>query len=251
MRILPLCAALLAAAPALAAGGAQHTLEARVSFEGKTYRQSLRLAEGSQASFVGPTGDKYMILNALLAAADGGYSLQYQLELSGGRGAQGRSVQLQAEAAVRPGEPLEALDCGPWKVSLALDPGRGPAKPGAAVKNYRLTADVDAAGARQACSLVSAAGSQSSVVDGIKQGDRKFGFILNALFSRDGGGWRLQYQLEQHPPGAAGPFSLQNEEPLKLGKKAELAGEGYRLGLLLEGPGYGAARGKGGAARAK
>lgn len=249
MRTLILCAALLAPAAAFAAGG-QHTLEARVSFEGRTYRQSLRLTEGRQASFVGPTGGKAMILNALLASGGDGYRLQYQLELSGGRGAQGRSLQLQSEAALRPGEQLETLACGPWKVALTLDPGARP-EAGAPAPNYRLTADADAAGARQVCALLSLAGTQSNVVDGTRQGDRRFGFILNALFSRDGGGWRLQYQLEQHPPGSPAPFSLQNEEPLALGRKTELSGEGYRLALLLEGPARGAPKKKSGVAPAR
>ncbi|OGR80996.1 MAG: hypothetical protein A2X32_08625 [Elusimicrobia bacterium GWC2_64_44] len=248
MTPLPLALALLAAAfAAQPAAAAPHTLEARVSNGRAAYRQTIRLTEGRQASHVGPLNGKELILNALLLGG-GEYALQYQLELSGGRGAQGRSVQVQSEVALKPGEPLTALECGPWTVVLTLDPSKEtPAKAGKAwstggLPNYRLTADLSSADSRQVCRLVSKAGVQSNAVDSIRQGEKKFGYILNSLFSASGGVFRLQYQVEHNAPSAATPFQLQNEEEIALNKKTSFSGEGYKLDLLLEGPAPGAAK---------
>jgi hypothetical protein len=219
---------------------AQHTLEARIARDGSVYRQALRLTEGSQASYLGPAGSKQLILTALLTGGGAEFTLQYKLELSDGRGAQARFVQAQGEVALSPGEPLETLDCGPWKVTLTLDPAAKGAAPRkglalASPQNYRLTADLTAAGTHQVCRLLSTSRAQSNMVTGTRQGDKRFGFILNALFAPEGGGFNLEYQIEQHPPSAAVPFELQNEELLSLNKQTSLSGEGYKLGLLLEG----------------
>ncbi|MDD2805547.1 MAG: hypothetical protein PHV33_08335 [Elusimicrobiales bacterium] len=242
---LAILAASLAAAPAAAA---PHILEARVTNGRAAYRQTIRLTEGRQASHVGPLNDKELILNALLSGG-GEYALQYQLELSGGRGAQGRSIQAQSEVALKPGEPLTALECGPWTVVLTLDPSKAaPAKAGKAwttggLPNYRLSADLSSGSSRQVCRLVSKAGVQANAVDSTRQGEKKYGFIMNSLFSASGGAFRLQYQLEHSAVSAGAPFQLQNEETIKLNKKTAFSGEGYRLELLLEGAAPEAARG--------
>lgn len=257
MRAACLAAAVLAVlAPAAGfCAVGSHTLEARVASGGKVYRQTLKLTEGSQGNFVGPVRDKEMILNGLLSRDGEGLVLQYQLELSGGRGAQGRSIQAQAEVALAPGRPLRALDCGPWSVTLTLDPAKAAApKESAAwdpagLPNYRLSADLSSDGSGEVCRVVSRADAQSNAVDGILEGGRKFGFILNSLFTPGKDGFRLQYQVEKNMAAGARTVQLQNEETLVLNKKTRVPGEGFKLELLLEGPparpdGRGASGGK-------
>ncbi len=237
-----LFAALLLAAAGPATAASPHSLEARISYGSSVYKQVLRLTEGRQANHVGPLNGKQVIVNGLLVGGADGLTLQYQLELTDGPERDGRSIQLQSEAVLRPGVPLAALDCGPWSVTLTLDPVKAaPGKAGkawdpAGLPNYRLTADVSAGGSRQVCKIVSKSGTQSNVVDGLRQGSRKFGFILNSLLTPAGGnGFRLQYQLEKNSSPAARAFQLQNEEKLTLGKRTSFSGEGYKLVFLLEG----------------
>lgn len=240
---------LTGAGSAFAAG--QHSVEVRIINKQTAYKQTVSITEGSQANYVGPVnalngGDrKQMIFNALLNRETPDLLvLQYQVELSGGPESQGRSVQSQSEVAIRPGDRLTAIECGPWTVKFAMDAkgaegkkARDAAWKAAGLPNYRLTANVSAGNSRQQCRLISKSGVQSNVVDSIREGGRKYGFILNSLFTpaKEGPGFSLQYQIEQGLNGAAGPVQMQNEETLTLNKKTTISGEGYRVDFLLEG----------------
>ncbi|MDO8804077.1 MAG: hypothetical protein Q7R35_06585 [Elusimicrobiota bacterium] len=233
------------ARPAFAAE--QHSLAVYISNGQSAYKQTVRLAEGTQLNHVAPAKDKWLIINGLLnrdSDGQGLLSLQYQLELSGGPNGQGRSIQVLSEAAIRPGDQLTVVECGPWTVKLELDSvktaakkSRGTAWNPGGLPNYRLTANVSAGSSRQQCKHVSRAGVQSNVADSITEGAKKFGFILNSLLSPadDGRSFSLLYQLEHGSNGAARPLQIQSEETLILNKKTVIPGEGYRLELLLEG----------------
>lgn len=242
----------LPAARAASAAG-RHSVVVRVSNGRTLYTQTLPITENSQSSHVGPVNASNggprmeMIFNGLLTRARDAAApliLQYQVELTGGAGSQGRSIQGQGEAAMRPEKDITVIECGPWTVELVLDAKKGAKKKAgntawdpAGLPNYRLTADVTAGGSKQRCALVSRAGSQSNVADSISQGGRKYGFILNGLFTPAEGGrsFTLQYQIEHGLNAASRPFQMQNEEELTLNRKKTLTGQGYRLNLLLEG----------------
>jgi hypothetical protein len=219
------------------AAGASHTVAVRVSNGLSVFSQNLKLSDGQQANFVGPvSGGKTMIFNALL-----GDELQYQLEVSDGRGSQSPMIQVQSSLHVRPGLGVAAAECGKWTVELSVDrpAALGRKKKAAAwddggLGNYRLTADLDRGSARQRCGVVVAPGSQANVVDGFKRGGKKYGFIFNVLPAAAGAGQvSLQYQLEYTPVGMTS-LQLQNQETLTLGRESKASGRGYKLGLLAE-----------------
>ena len=244
--------ALLVAGAGSAFAAGQHSVEVRIINKQSEYKQTLRITEGSQANYAGPVNalnggsGRQIIFNALLtrdSEASDLLILGYQVELSGGPGSQGRSIQGQSEVAMRPGDRLTAIECGPWTVQLALDAKEaGGKKTGdaawktAGLPNYRLTANVSAGNSKQQCRLISKAGVQSNVVDSITEGGRKHGFILNSLLApaKDGPGFSLQYQIE-HGLSGASPVQMQNEETLTLNKKTTISGQGYKVDFLLEG----------------
>jgi len=225
----------------------QHTLMVRISNSQAAYTQTVSIAEDRLFNHVGPVNNKQMLINGLLTRDNGIQGLlllQYQLELSGGPGSQGRAIQVQNEVAIRPGDHLTTLECGPWTVKLALDAkgaeekkSRGAAWSPAGLPNYRLTTKVSGGGSVQLCKLISRAGVQSGVTDSIQQGTRKYGFIINSLFTPadDGQGFSLHYQLEHGLNGAAKPLQIQGNETLTINKKTAIPGRGYRLEFILEG----------------
>ncbi|MBI4801550.1 MAG: hypothetical protein HY796_03400 [Elusimicrobia bacterium] len=228
-----------------------HSVMVRVSNGQSAYIQKIPITEGSQGNFLGPVKapnsvPKQMIFNGLLSRGGGAESalnLQYQLELSSGRGSGGRSFQGQSEVVIRPGDELTVITCGPWTVTLGLDVKPGLKKPSragawnpAGLPNYRLTADMRAGGSKQQCRLISKAGVQSNVADSIAQGGRKYGFILNALFAPSGndGEFSLQYQLELGLNPFAKSVQTQNETALTLNRRKTFSEQNYRLEFLLE-----------------
>lgn len=233
-------AALLLAAPA---AGATHTVSARISDGISVYHQTLKLSEDEQANFVGPaSGGKSMIFNAVLGGARSGLSeLQFQIELSGGRGSEAPMVQVQSSLRLRPGSGVTAASCGKWTVDLSLDRPGSPERRRSSsawddggLGNYRLTADLDRGSARQRCSVAVAPQAQANVVDGFSRGGKKYGFIFNVLPAAAGAGKvGLQYQLEFTPAGMA-VLQIQNQETLVLGRESRTSGQGYKLGLLAE-----------------
>ncbi len=243
MRTKYLLPALLAAlAPAAAQSApAEHSLTVRI-FKGQAeYTQVLQAQEDRQLSFVGPAGDKEMIFNGLLARAEdpAHFSLQYQLELSDGRGAGGRSIQGQGEVALWAGSNMTVLESGPWAVRIALDAKKNAKRTPwneKGLPNYRLTADVYAGTYKQSCRLTTKAGIQSNVTDGMR-GAHKTGFIFTAYLKPGdtAGSFDLQYQIEQSLHSPDQPFQLQNLATLVPGKNRHVAGKGYRIDLLLEG----------------
>jgi hypothetical protein len=228
-------ALVLLAAPA---AGASHTVQVRVSNRLAVYSQALKISAGEQANFAGPaSGGRSMIFNAVLGAAE----LQYQLEVSGGRGSEAPMIQVQGALRIRPGRGIVAAECGPWTVELSLDRPGGPGGRKAAAAwddgglgNYRLTADIDRGSARQRCSVAVAPGSQANVVDGFSRGGKRYGFIFNVLPAEAGPGKvGLQYQLEYTPAGMTS-LQLQNQETLTLGRESRTSGRGYTLGILAQ-----------------
>jgi len=221
-----------------------HTLMVRVSKGPATYVQTLKVSQGLQASFVGPvSGGKSMVFNALLVgnpARPEQFNLQYQLELSGGRGSLAPSIQSQSALMMRPGVKVAAVECGAWVVDIGLDAAAPVKRPQdsawdqAGLGNYRLTAELSRGGARQRCRFLVAPDNQANVVEGFG-GAKKSGFILNAMPVRgQGTSVALQYQLE-HTPAGSSPLQLQSQENLDLGRKSTTQGAGYKLSLLVEG----------------
>ena len=224
---------------------AGHTVDVRVSNGIAVFSQTEKLSVGQAANFVGPvSGGKSMIFNTLLdmdSGKPGEFKLQYQLELSGGRGSKSPTIQAQGTLRMRPGLSLIAVDCGSWTVELSLDkPGSlGKKKKSAAwddsgLGNYRLTADLSRGSARQLCRVAVSPDSQFNVVDGFTRGQKKYGFIFNAMpVQAMAGVVKLQYQLEYTPVGMTS-LQLQNQEALTLGRESRIPGQGYKLGLLVE-----------------
>ncbi|MDD5302248.1 MAG: hypothetical protein PHS14_03990 [Elusimicrobia bacterium] len=225
MNIPRILAVLLLAAPA-SASAAPHSLAVRVSQGTKSYAHTVKAEAGAQTSFVGPVGGRNMIVNAVLIQARGTLTLQYQIEVSRPDGSS--SFQVQSSVALRPGDRLRAVECGNWKLDVALDAPIGAAAPRAwspAGPNHRLTAVVG----KRRCRIVQEAGTQGNIVDSSKINGRKTGFILNAnLSALAGDTCKLQYQLEDSPRQAQG------EETLVLSKKA--SAHGGMIEFLLEGP---------------
>ena len=243
----------LALLPAAACSTDTHSIAVHISNGPAAYTQTFKITEGGQVDYIGPAkalnGAVEMLIafNGLLTRdpdKPGLLNLQYQVELAGGKGKPGRSVQGTSQVAMRQGDQLTAIECGPWTVKLALDAKKKAGKnPGGAewdpagLPNYRLTANISAGSSRQECRLISMSGIQSSVADSIAQGDRKFGLMFVSLFApeEDGRGFSLQYQANYGPAGAAKSFQLRNEKTLTLNKKTTFAGEGSEIELLLEG----------------
>lgn len=236
----------LSAAWIAASSGASHMVEVKVRHGQKSWTQTIKAAEGSQANFVGQAPGagapaQRMIFNALLAAGGrpGFFNMEYQAELSGGAGSQTNTIQAQGSLSLKPGARLAAVECGPWTLELGLDAAPGgektpPAWDAAGLNNIRLTMDVANGAARKRCRQVYRPETQGNVVDGSSRGGRKLGFIMNTLVTPEpsGGSFHLQYQVE-HNPGTK-PLQLQNEETLTLSRPKTLSGQGYRLDFLLE-----------------
>jgi hypothetical protein len=220
---IPRLAALLLLVPGCAAA-AQHTLVVRVSEGKKTYSHTVRSAAGGQTNFVGKVNGKDMIVNVILAQTGSSFLAQYQLEVS----QNGHTFQAQSSPRLSPGDRLTAIDCGDWKVDLALDADLGsgamPAwKPAGA--NHRLTAFVG----KRICRVVQDVESQSNIVEGSITGGRRSSFILNGVVSApEGAVCKVQYQIENSPQTPA-----QGEAALVLGQKTAARGG---VSLLVEGP---------------
>ena len=125
-------------------------------------------------------------------------------------------------------------------MTLGLDAKPG-AKPRSAawtipgLPNYRLTANMRAAGSKEQCVLIGRAASQSNIMDGLRQRGKKYGYILNTLFAPgDGGKFSLQYQTELGFSSAAKTVQTQNEVMLTLNKRQAFSGQDYALDFLLE-----------------
>ncbi|HAH05928.1 MAG TPA: hypothetical protein DCM05_05250 [Elusimicrobia bacterium] len=234
-------ALLLAVLPS-AALAASHTVEVRVS-NGKTaYAKKFTMVDREQGSHVLPVKGKdgryqEMIFNGLLAPLSrqpGAYELQYQVELSGGRDAEGPSIQSQSDVVLRAGEGLNAVECGSWKIDLLLDGGSFPAKnaPG----NLRVGAELTGDKAKIACRQVVRPGAQANVADSLKRKGKKHGLVFNLLPGPDEKGVFLQYQLSYTPLSAPkGSFQTHGQETLILGKKSVTKKSGYQLALTAEG----------------
>lgn len=246
MRELPLALAVLSAA--VSARAQTHSLDVRISDGKAVYTHAEKLVYGQQANYVGPAAGslgsrRTMIVNVLLggtSAEPGWFTLEYQLELSGGRGSPEPMVQAQGTLRMRAGARVTALECGAWTVELGLDAApakkKGPAAPfdDGGLGNFRVTADLARGRSQLVCRHVIQAGTQGNVVEGFSRGGRKYGFIFNSLLQRDGGSFVLQYQLEQSPMGLT-TLQVQNTESLTLGRRSSSEGNGYKLGFLAEG----------------
>ena len=215
---------MLAAAPGIAAA-AQHSLAVRVSQGLKSYSHTVKAATGSQTNFVDRVNGQDMIVNVIFGEASGSFLAQYQLEVS--RPDRSHTFQAQSAVRLRPGDRLTAVECGDWKVDLALDVAMGgatpPWKPAGA--NHRLTAFAG----NKRCRVLQEAGSQSNIVEGSTSNGRRTGFILNGVISQpEGNSCKVQYQIENSP------LQVQGEDILVLGKKTPAGGG--KAALLVEGP---------------
>jgi hypothetical protein len=224
MSIPGLLACLLLAAPASAAG--THTLIARFVRGGNVYSHSMKVAEGSQEVFKGQSFGQNILMNAVLAPKDGSLLLQLQLEVSRPDGS--RSVQVQTGVTMNSGDRVTAVECGDWRLDLALDaalPNAAPPawKPGG--PNYRLATTVG----KRRCRQVRDLESQTNIVDSVNVGGRRGGFILNTILLKPAkNASSLQYQIEDTPNQLMGSVDL------ALGRKA--SDHGGAVEFLLEGP---------------
>lgn len=243
---------LFALLPAAGCNAETYSLAVRVSNGKAAYARTFKLSEGRQFGYTGPAkalnggAGMQMIFNGILAPGrdkTGMLRLQYQVELAGGRGSQGRSIQGQSEVAIRPGDRLTAIACGPWTVEIGLAgkkaAGENPDETvpsRTALQNYRLTADISAGNSRQQCGFIALAGVQSSVSDSIMEAGRKYGLIFAGLFAPSGGdrGFSLQYQTDYGVKEPAQSFQMQDTKPLALDKKTAVTGEDCGIELLLE-----------------
>lgn len=232
--MLPL---LLALAVPAAAG--THRLSVRVSHGKTVWTDTVVVSDGEQKSHVGKVGGRSLVVNTLAAddpAARGRVNLQYQLELTAGPSSPEPVLQVQGQALLRLGVPVQATACGSWTLELGLDSKGARARLGfgGADGNVRLTAELARGAAKTVCRQVLAGGAQGNVVDARKKDGARSGFVMNALVEPSGGSVQTQLQLEHTPPGGK-PLRVQKEASLPFGKKKTLSGAGYRLVLTAEG----------------
>jgi len=222
----------------------QHSVQVRItSTKGAGYEHTLRLAQGKPLRY--SESNKFMFNGTLKEGGAGTFRLTYSLELSGGPGI---VIQNTGEVAMRPGGSIAVTECGPWKVQLVLDGAKGGGKTGRAAKwsasglpNYRVTGNASSEGTTQKCSVVSALGAQSSVVDSKDNGYDKHAFILNSTLSAGGsGGFRLEYQLEKNSfTGSTVQITGKETLPLNGGKTVNKrdanSNKPIKVDFLLEG----------------
>ena len=232
---------LLLAGAASCAAAAPPSLAVRV-YDGRTpYARVMAVPDGAETSSngrVSPAGAAALELSAkALAVPDpdhgGATVVQYQVELSGGPGVEGRLLQASGALALRPGSPVKAVQCGAWTLELDLDDGAPRvALPGFGAADGNLSVTLDLGGGSVVCRQVLKAKSRGAVVDGILSGGKKGGVVMNLAPTPAPEGVLLDYGFRHDPIGVPG-FSLQRKASLALGTKASLGG--YHLDLLVEG----------------
>ncbi len=230
---------------AQAAAAAPHTVELRVSQGKIRFVKRIKVRLGRRARYSGPVKSKNgtqrrMIFSVLMTKdrQDGGFELQYQAELSGGRRSNKRSIQVQGSVLMRPGERVRVVHCGPWKVRLMLDPPKKGRKSRSNWRqgNYRITAKFGGRKSGMSCRQIMRSGSRGNVVYGIPRGRKRFGDIMNMmLMVTPSGVVAVQYQLEHSRPSWGKPTQMQGNRRLTLGKPDVSGGRRKRLELLVEG----------------
>lgn len=123
--ILLLCAAAPAAA---AAGDDTCSLKMMAVKGGVSYSHELSAAPGERASYAGPAKkrgrgpQREMIFNALLnEAGEGGFRLDYQVEVAEEKGPPRPPFQAQGKVPLRPGKQALAATAAGWKLYFRLD----------------------------------------------------------------------------------------------------------------------------------
>lgn len=227
---------------AASASAAPRRLDVRLTSGRSVFTQVLGAEEGRPASFSGRVaGTGGAVRSLVVNASLSGSSLEYQVELTGGRGSSLPSLQAQGTVLLRPGARLQALECGAWTLEFGLDAGRRkpaqiPPKPDEdGLDNERLSVELVNGRKPLKCRFVTKDNAQTNIVDSAVIGGRKSGFIFNGLLARRGGVFSLQYQLEDSRPGLS-PVQLQSEASLASGRKTSVPGRGYQLDFLAESP---------------
>ncbi len=233
-------------AAAVDAGAKPHSVEVRVSDGKAVYLRTLSVETGKQTDYVGPVSSfgapGRMLLANVLLNEDKGFGLQYQVELSGGKGSSDPVIQGQGEVSIRSGKSARVIECGVWTVEVSLD-GTGTLgkknkakewNPGGS-DNYRLTATVRGFNGR-VCRQIGRNRTQGNVVDGSVSGDRKFGFLMNSIVASGAGSGpvNLQYQVEQSLADGSEGFQLQGENTVIPGVKLPLKSGSRIIDLLVE-----------------
>ncbi len=241
---LPFCQASAAGAPPAAAPAWEYSLLVRVTNKGRLYSRTFKLEESRQLTPSGLVKDSNFKFNGRISSLSAESArLEYQLEISGERGSDGRLLQAQGALTMAPNSKILVLDCGPWAASFTLDrkkkrrlagyPGFMPG-----LDNYRLTIKSETGGNVENCRLVTELGEPVNIVDSVIEGDTRYGFIFNGLLSPYGKGsaFNLQYQAESSSGKEKKRQAAGGTELLQLKKKktAKTVG-GLNIEFLIEG----------------
>ncbi len=127
MKTLLITTILLSPAAA-AAAGEKCTLRMMAVDGGVSYSHELAVVPGERASYAGPARkrgrgpQREMIFNALLnGAGEGGFRLDYQVEVAEEKGPPRPPFQAQGKVPLRPGRQALAASAGGWKLYFRLD----------------------------------------------------------------------------------------------------------------------------------
>jgi hypothetical protein len=231
-------------AAAARAGGA-HTLDVSMSEGRSTWTQRVSVTEGDQVNVVGPVpgpaGGRFTIVNGILTpSGDGGFRLEYQVEMSQHPRNDGKQVfQAQGTILLRPGEAIAVIECARSRLAIALDaPKSKPASwTAAGQENHRLTATIPGPGGLR-CRAVQLLDAQLNLMETVRSRDRtERASMLNAVLSRGAapGSVSVDFQLQHSRRGGA-PIEVQNQHAVALGRPSMVQAGGAVLEVLVEGP---------------
>jgi class 3 adenylate cyclase len=214
-----------------------------------TYTQTVSVTEGKQGNFVGPMAaadgrdQRQTAFSVLLSPVDGrpgAFDVKYQLDFAADPADASTSLKASGEVALSLGGGVTAVECGPWKVDIALgagigQPDRGATAGAAGIDNYRLTADLTKGQDKVRCRELLKLGATGSVAEGA--GGKAPSLIFNVLPgpSANGDAVDVQYQLEYRPAASPDLVQIQNQQTLALDRASHAQASGYQFDLLAEG----------------
>lgn len=183
---------------------------------------------------------RVFIVNLLpTLSPEGVVNLHYQVEFSPSRGKDGTIFMPQGAVFLKRGRPVQAIDCGTWRLELGIAPlGEKVSGSdfGADLGNQRVTAAVADGGERWLCRMVLQGSIQSNLTLARKKGESHPGLTLRLkTMPAPGAGAEVHYRVEHTPPGEGAPYTAKGKAVVPLGEKADVADSGGRLGLMFEG----------------
>lgn len=242
MKVLAILAVFFSAAWGTVPAAAETCLVKMTAVKGKTvYAYSKKNEAGKQDSFAGKVKARggparQMVFHSLLSRGQkGGFSLDYQLELSGA--GKGRPpLQVQSTVSLPKGRKILAATAGGWKYYLEL---AGKSARPADTGDYQLTVSYGCGSVNFPVKIVVVPGSQANtiIVDESAKAVRKF--VMTVLPGRQDqdGSFTLQYQAELKEDGevlgtAQGQVRLSAGGPQKTitsGKSCKLSVKALKL----------------------